>query len=100
MKTIKERAEDYARMVETDCPKIVAHDYETGATEERMLLTEWHKEDPTERGDYLCKVAHIDSSGKLLYTDYQVLEYNNGWYDIFVGEELIGWRKIYDEEYD
>lgn len=45
--TIEERANNYARMVETDCPAIVAHDYETGAKEEHILLTEWHsiKED-------------------------------------------------------
>ena len=41
MKTIEQRAKDYARMVETDHPDIVAHDYETGAKEEHLLLTEW-----------------------------------------------------------
>lgn len=40
--TIEERARDYAKMVETDYPAIVAHDYESGAREEHILLTEWH----------------------------------------------------------
>ena len=34
MRTIEERAKEYARMTESDHPHIVAHDYASGAIEE------------------------------------------------------------------
>lgn len=42
MRTIEQRAQDYAKQANAKFPEICAFDYMAGAKEENILLTEWH----------------------------------------------------------
>lgn len=97
VQTIEERARDYARMVNAENPEIVAHDYATGAKEEHLLLTEWHKGvgrvQPQNGEEVLLKltstshdVATWSSSAKQFI----------GLYNWYTPEDIIGWRSIHE----
>ena len=96
MRTIEERAQDYARMTESDHPEIVAHDYASGAREEHILLTEWH--DATEKAPevgerVLCKLTNGIIAVGLRRTDNLYMLDTQA---ILTAPKYVKWRKIHE----
>lgn len=50
MKTIEQRARDYAEQANAEFPEICAFDYIAGAKEEHLLLTHWNSIDEDKDG--------------------------------------------------
>ena len=96
MRTIEERAQDYARMTESDRPQIVAHDYASGAIEEHILLTEWHdatKEVPEMGERVLCKLNNGIIAVGLRRADNL---WNIDTQGVLAAAKYVKWRKIHE----
>lgn len=108
MKTIEDRARDYAKQCEATFPNICAHDYAAGAKEEHILLTEWRDpDDDPPQHSHRVLVKLVLHNRWVLYTSgwysdgSEPLDGGKGWshdlYPTFPDAILIGWREVVDE---
>lgn len=96
MRTIEERAKDYALQVGCFRPDLCAADYIAGAKEEHILLTEWH--DATDKAPevgerVLCKLTNGIIAVGLRRTDNLYMLDTQG---ILAAPKYVKWRKIHE----
>lgn len=95
------RAIDYARAVKADNEGLCAHDYKSGAEEERLLLLEWIKpkeEMPELNAEVLVKLNRKFQMYSVAKWDgehwWQPMPLEDGSAWIALSEAIIGWRYI------
>ena len=95
------RAIDYARDVKAENEGLCAHDYKSGAEEERILLLEWIKpkdEMPETDAEVLVKLGRKYQMYSVAKWDGEhwwqpvPFESESAW--VALSEEIIGWRYI------
>lgn len=98
MKTIEERAEDYANqdhMLMSSINMAACYGYIAGAQSEREELLRWrdpHNEPPEPYESVLVKTANM-SYGVGFYEPTTATIVDIG----YLGASVIGWRRIYEE---
>lgn len=108
MKTIHERAEDYANRetLYVECgeysDRTIVEAYVQGATDERALLTEWHdpKEPPKE--EYMTILLRFRYNKHIQRYMYCTGFYGSGLFVVddrnFNANNITGWRYIHENE--
>lgn len=106
MRTVEQRARDYAKQANAEFPEICAFDYIAGAKEEHILLTEWHDIESDKDGfitdaawDNLFAMRPIlvkniiDNEYFVLQYAYQYEDWSS---DLTTNPYNFKWRKIHE----
>lgn len=99
MKTIKERAVEYANATFESGVNSPFKDFVAGAKSEHALLTEWHdpKEKPQEGAELLLKILMPVDEGDI--RTYAVGDYIRNEFimpNTYAGAKVLGWREIHE----